>query len=257
MTSRQQLCAWLDAARACDEEQTLTYHSWVLPDRKALCVTVPKVACSRIKLSLHLLEGNPAPAHLGDVHDAGTRLATFDRERQLEILTSPEWFRCCFVRNPYERLLSAYQTQVGNTWNRQYQWLKDGIRTWAGLPAGDGAREQLVSFRECVRYLHATTGRVRHDGHFNVQAHILVPHLIPYDVVGRFETFARDFTQVLQRLGAPPAVVATASEVRNASAKVPCALAYDPELAELAYDFYKTDFETFGYERDSWRYEPA
>ena len=107
MASRQQLPDWIDATRNHDADQTLTYHSWVSVDHKCVCVTVPKIACSRIKLTLHLLDGNPDVANLGDVHDAGLHLASFATERIVEMLTSPEWFSFCFVRNPYDRLLSA------------------------------------------------------------------------------------------------------------------------------------------------------
>ena len=255
MTDGQTLSEWVDATRDQDLDQILTYHSWVSVGHKCVCVTVPKVACSRIKLTLHLLDKNPEPAHLGDVHDAGVRLGSFGREQIVEMLTSPDWFRFCFVRNTYDRLLSAYKPQVGNTWNEQYKWLKDEIKKGLGYPLVDGTRESLVPFRDFVRYLRVAKGAVLHDGHFNSQVGILMPHLIPYDFIGRFEAFQSDFERVLNRLNAPPEILATVSEVKNATGKVHPAIAYDRELAGLAYDLYEADFTNFGYDRDSWMYE--
>jgi hypothetical protein len=82
-----------------------------------------------------------------------------------------------------------------------------------------------------------------------------VPDIVRYDFVGRVETFQADFEKVLQRLKAPPEIIATASEPKNKTSKIyPPAIAYDDELAALAFELYKTDFETFGYDRDYWKH---
>ena len=237
--------------RECDTDRTLSYHSWVLVDHRCVCVPVPKVGTTRIKLTLHLLDGNQEPERPGDLHDLGHPLASFDDAQIIEMLTSPDWFRFCFVRNPYDRLLSAYKTQVGNTWNQQYKWLKDDIKKHFGYPSSDDA-EILAAFGDFVRYLQAAEDRVRRDGHFNVQARVLVPDLISYDFIGRVETFQRDFEHVLQRLDAPPEIRATAAAVKNATHKVHPAIAFDRELADIAYGLYEEDFTKFSYERDSW-----
>jgi hypothetical protein len=96
---------------------------------------------------------------------------------------------------------------------------------------------------------------VLHDGHFNIQSRILAPHLIHYDFIGRFEAFQTDFAQVLKRLDAPPEILATVSEVKNATYMPHPTIAYDIALARMACEIYDADFEHFGYDRDSWIYE--
>ena len=113
---------------------------------------------------------------------------------------------------------------------------------------------RFAAFGDLVRYLQATEGRVRRDGHFNVQARVLVPDLIPYDFIGRFENFQGDLEQVLQQLDASPEIMATAAEVRNATNRVHPAIAFDRELADIAYGLYEEDFTRFSYEQDSWMY---
>lgn len=253
MANHQKLANWIRAVRERDTDRTLDYHSWVSVDRRCVCVTVPKIACSRIKLTLHLLDGNPEPENLGDIHDLGHRLASFDDKQILEMLSSSDWFRFCFVRNPYERLISAYMSQVGNTWNQQYEWLKKDIKKHFNYPHGD-ASEVLVSFGDFVRYLKVGPESVRRDGHFNVQTRVVQPDLIPYDMVGRFETFAQDFKRVLQHLGAPADILAAASERKNPTMKVHPAIAFDHDLAGIAYGLYEKDFARFSYDRDSWMY---
>ena len=95
---------------------------------------------------------------------------------------------------------------------------------------------------------------VPYDGHFNVQTNILMPELIKYDVIGRLESFARDFEEILTPLDAPHQITATASEVKNATKKVHLALPYDLQLAEQVYSMYEPDFGAFGYDSDSWMY---
>ncbi|HVT75486.1 MAG TPA: sulfotransferase family 2 domain-containing protein, partial [Acidimicrobiales bacterium] len=75
---------------------------------------------------------------------------------------------------------------------------------------------------------------------------------IAYDVVGRFENFAADFRTILLRLGVTEDVLALAGEVTNPTPDFPLAVAYDTELAKVVYDYYREDFERFGYARDSW-----
>lgn len=256
MMVEKQLSKWVDAILDHNTNNTLTYFSRVSVEHRCVCVTVPKIASSRILMTLHMLNGNPELHEPGAASKVGLRLSSFERDQILEMLTSPEWFRFCFVRNPYDRLLSAYKTQVGNTWNKEYQWLKDDIRMSLAYSPDEDGLERLVPFRDFVRYLHDAGDRVRRDGHFNVQARILVPDLIAYDFIGRFETFQSDFEHVLTRLNAPPDILATASVVKNPTTQVyPPAIVYDREQADLVYDIYEADFETFGYDRDYWMYE--
>ena len=91
------------------------------------------------------------------------------------------------------------------------------------------------------------------DGHWCLQAGRLARDLIPYAFVGRHETFQRDFGDLLERLGAPPEVVATAAEVHGRSFRVPLAISYDKELADVVYPMYREDLEAYEYDRESWR----
>ena len=255
MSEEASLRARIGSLRADDINQSLGFHSWVSDGRRYVYMAVPKVACSRIKLSLHLLEGGAEPASLGDIHEEGTRLAAYGDAEAAERLGSGDWLRFCFVRNPYDRLVSAYKTQIGNTWNDEYDWVKEEVREACAYPASARADGRLVAFRDFVRYLGDAPEQVRRDGHFNLQTNILMPDAVAYDLVGRFEDFAADFSRVLRRLDAAPEVLATASEAKNSTPFVQAALVYDRELAERVFELYRADFERYGYDRDSWMVE--
>lgn len=262
MEEAKQLPSLIETARANDANQSFSYHGWVVPEYKCLCMTIPKVACTTVKVTLYHLAGNPVPAEPSDVHglDVGLFLGNRSTEEIIEILTSPEWVRFCFVRNPYDRLLSAYKSKIGNTRDTQYSWLQNAIRERFNYPDGSRCRANVVTFADFVHFLSDCGAKVRYelkpdaiyDGHFNAQTRIVRQDLIDYDFIGRFENFADDLRAVLTRIGAPEETIALASEKRNVSAHVPTDEMYSRDLAAMTYNMYRDDFDAFEYAKDSW-----
>lgn len=246
-------------ARNTDEEfsQSWGYHSRVSVTHRYVCMTIPKVGCTTIKRTLRAWEDLPALDDWGALHEneEHPRLAHFSSAATAQMLTSERWTRFAFVRNPYDRLFSAWKSKIANTWDTQYLWLRDAIRDANGYPPSTDRFTPYVAFADYARFVATTDeARVVLDGHLNLQSNVLLADLIPYDVVGRFETFADDFAAVLRRLSAPDHVVALAADVTNATPRLPLAAAYDRDLADTVYRKYEPDFEAFRYRRDSWLY---
>lgn len=151
-------------------------------------MAIPKVACTTVKVTLHHLAGNPIPEDQSEIHnfDVGLRLWDFSVEEIAEMFSSPEWVKFCLVRNPYDRLFSAYKSKIGNTSDTQYGWLRDAIRQTYKYPIRDGRPATMVTFRDFVQYLVNADAQVRYllkpdgifDAHYNVQSHILMQYLI-------------------------------------------------------------------------------
>lgn len=247
------------------DRQDPARSSWVSPKYKYFYVGLGKIASTRIKLSLHILEGFPVPAqpfswlHTRNLEGANfvPSLDDFSREMAGRILSNPDWYRFCFVRNPYTRLLSIYQS---------YCWLpttlitppyrttrRDVQERQAGTSYAE--REGTVDFRAFVRYLeHAE----------NLKTHYLWcpmyagfrPELVPYDFVGYFENFGPDFKQVLRHLRVEESQLNSFLSPVNASRvrKRPLAAFYDQALADRVYTIYREDFEYYGYRKNSWRH---
>jgi hypothetical protein len=138
-----------------DLNGTLGYHSWVSLGHRYVCMTIPKVACTTVKTVLLCMEGELSPEVLaGKVHhpNRGTHLGGLDTPQVVEALSSPDWFRFSFVRNPYERLLSAYKSKLGNPNDSQYAWLRDEIRAEFDYPTREGT-PATIAFRDLVAYL--------------------------------------------------------------------------------------------------------
>jgi hypothetical protein len=170
------------------------------------------------------------------------------------MLGADDWLRFAFVRNPYERMLSAWKSKIASTYDKQYDWLRDDIRLAYRYPdRADRRGHPMVTFRDFVRFVVETADpRVVDDGHWDLQTRVLLYDLIPYDVLGRFERFSDEFVAILHRLRAPQKVRVLASQVTNPSPRVSLAAAYDHDLADVVYRSYQADFEAFSYERDSW-----
>lgn len=253
VTDPGELATLVERRRSNDEHVTWGYHSRVSVAYRYVCLAIPKIACTTVKTVLRMLDGLPASER---IHDEGPRLADFTTDEILTMLTSPDWLRFAFVRNPYARLFSAYKSKIGNTWEREYDWLRHQIRNAFDYPVENGVRVGMVSFDDYVRFVAGSDDpRVIRDGHLDPQVEILQPDCIPYDVLGRFESFQRDFDAILDRLGAPPDVRSAAGHVLNPTPHLPLAAAYRRELADIVYHHYEVDFETLGYARDSWLHE--
>ena len=239
--------------RSEDRFSTWGYHSRVSFAHRYVCVPVPKVACTTTKTVLRELEGLPASDR---IHDEGDRLADFTVQQNVEMLTSPAWLRFTFVRNPYARLYSAYKSKIGNTWEHEYDWLQRQIREAFDYPVRDGERAGMITFDDFVRFVvDSSDPRVSTDGHLAAQSAVIQSDCIDYDLIGRFETFQDDFTQILRRLAAPAQVIGQVTKIINATAYSPLAAAYRRELADKVHRLYQDDFEAWGYQRDSWLFE--
>lgn len=254
MTDTTDLGTRVELRRESDFWLKSPWQSWISRTHKYLYMPVGKNACTRIKLTLHQLDGHQLPDDLGKVHDKGERLANLSTEEIVKIIASPEWFRFCFVRNPYYRLFSAYKSKILNFRDPQYQWVRDEIRATCGYPLRDGRPAGMVAFRDYVRFVRKSLDSVP-DAHWGRQSDILMTDLIAYDFVGRVETFQEDFRTLLLRLQAPERLLDTVAEVINPTTKMYHAAVYDHEFAACVYEMYKADFEAFDYHRDSWLFD--
>lgn len=216
-------------------------------------MTVPKVACTTVKRTLHAFEGLTL-ANSVDEHAQGMELSldAYDAEQVVEMLTAGDWLRFAFVRNPYERLVSAWKSKIVSHADPYYAKLRHHIRRHYAYRPEDGSAPQ-IAFRGFVDFILASAdGPAGKDGHWDLQTSILCHGLIDYHVIGRFERFTTDFSAILRRLGAPPPVMALATEVTNATAPMPLPTLFDQDLADRVFHHYEADFDAFSYPRDSW-----
>lgn len=234
---------------AADFNTTWDYSSRISRDRKYATLTNPKAGCSTIKVVLHALEGGE-PVEWWQLHDGdqGMSFSRWDLDELVAFLNTPEHLTFCFVRNPYDRLLSAWKSKVLSNSDRHYAPFRERLREELGYPD-----DTAVSFREFAHYVMRKEDPIWDDGHWGLQTRNLWWGCMQYDFVGRFESFEADLVELLARLGADKEVIAHASIRYNSTETIPLAAAYDAELAAAVYEFWREDFDAFNYADDGWR----
>jgi hypothetical protein len=244
--------AWI--AQAAASGQLNIELTWVSVRHRYFYMAVSKVASSKIKMILQQAEGYPLPEDPFDVHARDrpglsfvSRLSDFSPSEAVEILTAPDWFRFAFVRNPYDRLLSAYRSKIADL-TSPYVGVRASILALAGRRPDS---RSVPTFAEFANYVEAQPDLQR-DGHWRSQTGTLCLNDIPYDFIGRQECFEADFARVLRQLSALESASGDLSEVVNASSPGGAADSYDAGLAASVYRTYKADFDALGYSPDSW-----
>jgi hypothetical protein len=160
-------------------------------------------------------------------------------------------FIFALVRNPYSRLVSAFESKVRLAEPGMRQVFE---RRWAAAEAGDDVRR---SFAEFVRTDLEGLVSSAQEHHFVPQHRLLVRQIIPYSKifqVERFKEFEYAFAAHLKSCG-----VQTFPKFRdyNRSFYPDWRHYYDRETAERVFDFFEADFEPYGYDPESWRSDEA
>ncbi|MEZ5687130.1 MAG: sulfotransferase family protein [Paracoccaceae bacterium] len=154
---------------------------------------------------------------------------------QVEALASGEVFRFLIVRDPYTRVLSAYQDKF-------LRKLRQVDRYGAMIESAPG---EVPSFAAFCRFLDR--GGVWRDAHWAPQSALMLLPLDAYDLIGRVETLDQDMATLVQRIwGIAPEPVEFAGTRTGASKAVE--QAYDDESRAIVARLYRDDFELFGYQ---------
>ena len=228
-------------------------HIEVLPEQRIIYICVPKNASSRIKMTLGALLGNFLTSEL----EANQRkLSGLKSPKQVgltkfrRIATDTGTLRFSFVRNPYARLVSCWVDKFRDrpltlNYPSVYTYLAWRQENDPSLP--EGATSTLC-FEEFANFA-ATTALERVDPHWNVQADILDMPGIELNLVGRVESFEKDFMRVLDYAHANDTLRAEAVKLVNASDNMEWTRYYTNELADRVYKAYELDFDRFQYPR--------
>lgn len=182
-------------------------QSIVVDDKsRLLYCRIPKVACTnwkRVLLIMNgLLEGNKSYFDLPK-----TLLRRLTKYTPDEIrFRLDNYYKIVFVREPFERLLSAFSDKLVNTVNDTYRkrYGREIVRQYRKNPTNESLqRGHDVTFDEFVTYLldprTAETGPF--DIHWRQYHELCRPCLIRYDFIGKYETLAEDADFVLSQLG--------------------------------------------------------
>ncbi len=175
----------------------------VIPEYKLVFFTIPKVACTQWKLLFRKMLGFPDwdPAvklvHLHSPLSNGLKyISDYTVKEAQEMLTSDEWTRAVFVREPKERIISAFLDKFVNN-----SFLCDMCLP-KGLPADSKKRlecRQEGKNKNFPRFLKRA--RQCSNLHFKPQADGIDAKWWPYmTFVGYMDTVASDTERLLRSI---------------------------------------------------------
>uniref|UniRef100_A0ABM0GKD3 Carbohydrate sulfotransferase n=1 Tax=Saccoglossus kowalevskii TaxID=10224 RepID=A0ABM0GKD3_SACKO len=156
-----------------------------------------------------------------------------------------------FVRHPFQRILSAYKDKILKSFEGDFQITRRQILSEYRQNVTDENSGADVSFPEFVKFLVNLKGNL--NAHWDFQhTHCAVCEL-SYDFIGHFENLVEESNYLLHLLGINTIVFPKheySYHVTNSSEK-DIYLNYFSQVSSedilKLYEFYKMDFELFGY----------
>jgi len=212
----------------------------------AIYYQIPKVASSSLKTLFKEELGLPGLApHC-------TRFPVPNRDK-LEAGFYVDYFKFCFVRNPWARIVSCYHSKIINksninqTFRTQFLFhvmpksASSGGHRLASLPVLNAhmSFEEFVNAVANIPDEYANKHfRAQHTFLCNAQGELLV------DYVGHLETFKDDFQYVARRIGLSGESLQNRPRMKRRHYKD----YYDKDLWRIVAQRYRKDIELLGYE---------
>lgn len=192
-------------------------------EKKCIFVHVPKCAGISVARSLFGCDGG--------LHATVRQYQVIFPYREFQ-----EYFKFTFVRNPWDRVVSAYF------------FLKQGGMTELDRRFAERHLSPYSDFDSFVRE-GLGSGPVRGFFHFRSQLEYLKDRRggIPIDFIGYFENIQEDFAGIAHRLG----VEAELKKENVTHKRKPYTEYYTPETIEIVGNLYREDIEALGYTFDN------
>ncbi|XP_054604082.2 carbohydrate sulfotransferase 11 isoform X1 [Nothobranchius furzeri] len=222
---------------------------------------VPKVACTNWKRVLMVLTGvagahkDPLAIPANEAHVPGN-LRTLSEYSTSEINQRlRSYLKFIFVREPFERLVSAYRNKFTRSYNTAFhkRYGTKIVQRHRPHPQPEALEKgNDVSFEEFVYYLvdPATQREEPFNEHWERVHSLCHPCLIHYDVVGKYETLEQDSRYVLQLAGVDEQVSFPASSKSTRTTGDMAAQFFQnisPFYQKKLYNLYRMDFLLFNY----------
>lgn len=239
-------------------EIQMNSYSWnilVIESLYLLIDLVPKCTTSSMKVKIYEILMGSVNYNVGipELEGIGVQhLNAYSREDIDYILK--HYLKLVVVRNPLDRILSAYMDKIENPkesyFARTSWYIAKNVRYWPklfgyhGTPGGEKGSNWWPSFNEFVTYI---TGGLLKDEHWSSMVEISMPCQVNYTFIAHVETFKQDMDCVWGR-------------IHNVSTWFPWENANNASLQTLKYyknmtkdliskfvTYFAEDFEAFGY----------
>lgn len=225
------------------------HENILIEDLKAIYFVMPKVACTSLKsiFAKHLgLNNFDNSDHFKNVH----QMVDFPYANKQEIYDNyKDYFKFGFVRNPWDRVVSAYTNKITNDPNYNNPSFTNGVGVYSYDEKGKNRFHVGMSFEEYLEVIR-TTEPIDYDGHFRIQHWILtdMQHRMLSDFVGKLETLDRDFKYVCERIGLENVELPKFNESKKN--KVRFQDYYNDKTKKIVEKLYQQDIDIYRFKFD-------
>ncbi|XP_034825653.1 carbohydrate sulfotransferase 11 [Maniola hyperantus] len=248
-----------------DLAPSLLEHILVDDEHKLLYCYVPKVACTNWKRILMILEGKwndtdvlSVPASLAHSPGMFRNLSMVSIEERNIMLEN--YHKMIIVRNPFERLLSAYRNKLeGDLPSAKYFQDRVGrriIKAFRENPSNESLEYgHDVTFKEFALFLTNKSrdlADIVNNEHWQPVTTLCHPCLIKYTLVGKYETLLDDSLLALHTINASHIQFPRLAHTSGTSEKLRKYFSQlDLPLIRKLYKLYKYDYKIFNYDLDN------
>jgi len=218
------------------------HQNIVLTQYKAIYLFIPKVACTSIKKVIaDTLDVPPFDPSKPDSYIHKRNFPYVNRQKIYDEYQG--YFKFCFVRNPFDRLVSCFSNKISQDKDLNNEWFNNGVARifkkykklfWGGM----GFEDFVKSVAEIPDH-HA-------DSHFRSQWLATVDNKNKplADFVGKFENLQKDFNSVSQKIGFPVKQLPHLLKADHTNYRA----YYTQKTIELVQQRYAQDLEIFQYD---------
>lgn len=204
------------------QENEDAYSLKPFDDYQCVFIHIPKCAGQSIRKSLF---ANLLPGHI----TLYTYQMIFPKHK------FEKYFKFSFVRNPMDRLVSAFMfMKSGGAHEQDKRWSEEYLSDYPDFESFvmNGLKDDEIleypHFRPQTSFLKGQNGKIQ------------------IDFIGHLETIQRDFNQVTSRLGIKRELVHIN---KTKSKRNDYDTYYTDKMNDIVGDVYKTDFSILGYDR--------
>ncbi|KAK6175666.1 hypothetical protein SNE40_014072 [Patella caerulea] len=249
-----------------EERVKISQFKYILYDDryKTLFCQIPKVASTNWRRMFLILSGkmnttDPGQLKSFDVHK------TYDKHIKVLGDLNPEqiryrlknYFKFVIVREPFERLLSAYRNKFGNLSKSNLYFHKRFGRRIVKKYRPNAKEQSLitgsdVTFGEFVQYILDPNRKEPLNEHWTEYHKLCLPCIVHYDYIGKYETLTEDSAAIIDRMRASDVIEFPERSATYHHKKTENYL-YDyfkhlsPKTMLKLWKFYYPDFLLFNY----------
>ncbi|XP_045215401.2 carbohydrate sulfotransferase 11-like [Mercenaria mercenaria] len=256
------MCNWL-VNKGYELKESQRFKHIIVDDKyKVMFCYVPKVACTnfiRIFLSMKDKINSSDPMHLkaGDVHILKKNLTFLDTYSIPEVeYRIKHYTKAIFVREPLERVFSAYRNKFFETNNPifMHSFGEKILRIYRNKSTVNSSDTGGVKFTEFVQYLlDSKTIKHGYNEHWELFSNLCHPCLIRYNFIGKYESLETDANSFLKQIDLEGKIKFPKKETyyKHKSSAELLSVVYkniQPEMFQNLTKIFERDYLLFDYE---------